>query len=81
MMSVSVQVLEYRFDYFPAKIELAEVGRIVEIDAVERCWTEMAGGRGHSKFHFRVRCGSDMYQLSQDVGSGRWSIQPEAKGR
>lgn len=80
-MGEAVQVLKYQFGYFPAKFKLAHGEQIVEVDAVEQCWTEMPNRSGEAKYHFRVRCGSDLYRLSQDAGLGRWSIQPEAKER
>ena len=78
-MGEAVQVLEYKFSHFPAKIKLAQSERNIVVDAVESCWTEMPYRRGHSKYHFRVRCGSEVYELSQDVASGIWSIQSEVK--
>lgn len=80
-MGEAVQVLEYHFGGFPAKFRLAQNEQIIEVDAIEQCWTEMPNRLGETKYHFRVRCGSERYRLSQDAGSGRWSIQPEAKER
>ena len=76
-MSEPVQVIAYQFEHFPAKFKLSETQQIIDVEAIEQCWTEMSDHRNGSKYHFRVRCGRNSYRLTEDLGSGQWSIQPE----
>jgi hypothetical protein len=75
-MNENIQVLERKFGYFPVKFRWAE--QVVEIDAVEQCRTEIRGHSRKTRYHFKVRCGSVQYWLSEDTESSTWSIQPEA---
>ncbi len=75
-MSEQVQVIERRFGHFPARFKRGD--ELIKVDAVERCWTEMKRLQGKALFHFRVRCGSRRYHLSEDSGSGRWTVRPTA---
>lgn len=68
-----VQVIEQKFDHFPAKFEWN--GEIFQVDTVERCWTEMHNAGNGAYYIFEVRCGSDRYRLSQDIFADAWSIQ------
>lgn len=76
-MGESVQILERQFGHFPAKFKLTQGDQLLEVEAVERCWTEMPRRPGVARYHFRVRCGSQFYRLSEDTGSGEWSVQLE----
>jgi hypothetical protein len=75
MRCEQVQVIERQFGVFPAKFTWGN--RIVTVDTVERCWTEMKRCRGQALYHFRVRCGAERYRLSEDARSGTWTMQPE----
>jgi hypothetical protein len=68
----SVRVIERAYGCFPLK--LAWAGQIIEIDAIDQCWTEMRGSSGKARYHFKVRCGPALYHLSEDTGSGLGSI-------
>ena len=76
-MNATVQILERKFGHFPVKFKLIGDNQVLEIDAVERCWTEMRRKRGQARYHFQVRCGAAHYQLSQDIDSGLWTVQQE----
>lgn len=71
MATQPIRVLEQRFGLVPARFEWG--GRILQVDAVERCWTELADGPGEARYHYRVRCGAARYQLSEEGQSGRWT--------
>ena len=75
-MKEQVQVVERRFGVFPARFNRA--GQVVRVDAVEHCWTEMNGYQGGPRYHFRIRCGSERFHLSEDTGSGAWTIRTES---
>jgi hypothetical protein len=51
---------------------------LVRVDVVERCWTELNGYQGGPRYHFRVRCGAERFHLSEDTGSGAWTIRRES---
>jgi hypothetical protein len=72
-MSEPIQVLEWKFGYFPVKFKRAE--QVVQIDAVEECRTELGNSSKKARYHFKVRCGSILYWLSEDVEAGTWSMK------
>jgi hypothetical protein len=72
-MGETIQILERRFGCFPALFKFDQDSRVVKIDAVERCWTEMMDRCGKVRYRFKVRCGSARYYLSEDTESGLWT--------
>jgi hypothetical protein len=75
-MNEQVHIIERRYGVFPARF--SHQGQLIQIDVVERCWTEMGDGVGRARYHFRIRCGPDRFRLSEDTGSGAWTIRPES---
>jgi len=78
-MRETVHILERKFGWFPACLRFERSGRVVAVDAVERCWTEMKNRRRRARYHFQVRCGGVRYHLCQDGESPRgvaWPIGP-----
>ena len=74
---INANVISSRNGLFPNEFVMGgSKKRVVRVDAVEHCWTEMAGHRQSVRHHFRVRCGSERFQLSEDCGSGRWTVRP-----
>lgn len=71
-MPESIQVLEKRYGLVPSKIDWR--GRIVQIDAVEQCWTEMRRLRGEVLYHFHVWAGGKRYRLSENAKAGTWTL-------
>ncbi len=65
MSGQPVRILTRRHRVFPAKIRAENDGSVLEIDAVERCWTEVGQG-GAAKFVYRVRSGSRRFFLRED---------------
>ena len=64
---IGIQVIERKHGHFPAKFRLANSKQVINVDAIERCWTEMPETRGSVKYHFKVRCGKMHYFLSEDT--------------
>lgn len=60
-----VRILARRNRVFPAKIRADGDGSLLEIDAVERCWTEVGQG-GTANFVYRVRSGSRRFFLREN---------------
>lgn len=76
MMNEPIQVIERRFGLMPAKFN--RNGQVIQVDAVEECWTEMGYLRRNVFYHFRVRCGQDRYHLSENTASGAWTMRAAA---
>ncbi|MEM7033504.1 MAG: hypothetical protein AAF629_28390 [Chloroflexota bacterium] len=72
-MAKPIQVLERRQGLVPSIIQSQD--KIIEIDAVSRCWTEMTTDHSSAFYHFQVRCGQRWYQLSENVKTGLWFMQ------
>ena len=72
-MTMTIQVLERREGLVPSVIQ--NQGHIIEIDAVNRCWTELTSDPESMFYHFQVRCGQTWYQLSENIKTGKWSMQ------
>ncbi len=69
MNEQSVRILTRQHRVFPAKIRAERDGSVLNIDAVERCWTEVGQG-GIAKFVYRVRSGSRRFFLREDGRRG-----------
>ncbi len=67
----AVSILSRKNDAFPARLQVLADGSIIQIDAVERCWTEVMPNRNVTSYIFRVRSGSQRYKLSENVASGQ----------
>jgi hypothetical protein len=48
-------------------------GRCYEVEAVERCWTEV--GRRKAVRCFRVQCPAGTFELSQDLSTRAWRLR------
>ena len=69
-MQENITVLEYRFDWFPAKFCWKD--RIYQIDAVNECKTVSAT---HAPiYHFWVRCEGRLLHLMHFMQSNRWAL-------
>lgn len=76
MPMATINVISSKDGYFPEAFVMGgSMKRVVLVDAVEHCWTEMARRRGSTRHHFRVRCGVERFRLSEDCGSGRWTVK------
>jgi len=72
-MTEAIQVLERRFGLVPTKID--HHGKVIQVDGVDQCWTEMQQIRGKVIYHYQVRCGEDRFCLSEDAASGNWTME------
>lgn len=70
-----IQILEQRFNLFPAKFSWR--GQIISIDAVAECRTELAPSGRSEVYHFLVRANGKFLHLSQRLASGQWWLLPE----
>ena len=75
-MGEPIEVIERRFGVVPAKFNRG--GKVIQVDAVEGCWTEMGHLSGGVFYHFRGRCGQQRYCLSENANSGVWTMRAEA---
>lgn len=66
-MTEKVNMLEYRFDTFPASFSWR--GRIYQIEAVNECKTQPQA------YHYWVRCEGQMLHLIHSLPSNRWALQ------
>lgn len=66
-MAENVNMLEYRFDTFPAKFSWR--GRVYQVDAVNECKTR------HWAYHYWVKCDGQMLHLVHRLRTNRWQLQ------
>ncbi len=66
-----IEVTERRFGIFPAQFAWAD--KILQIEAVERCWTELQAAS--TRYYFKVRCQGQHYRLCEDIASGVWTVE------
>lgn len=69
-MPENITVLEFRFDWFPAKFSWNN--RVYEIDAVNECQTVPPA---HDPiYHFWVRCEGKLLRLTHLLRSNQWLL-------
>ena len=73
MKDESITVLEKRFGLVPIKFN--RHGKIMQVEAVEHCWTELQQQAGKVFYHFQVRCEGQRYWLREDGKAGTWIMR------
>ncbi len=68
-----INVLEHRFNWFPAKFRWR--GRVYSVESVTECKTVTAPTGRSETYHFWVRCEGKLWHLSQILSSGQWVLQ------
>lgn len=77
-MTQAVSILTRKNNAFPARLQVLADGRIIQIDAVERCWTDVLSSRGAVSYIFRIRSGAQRYRLSENARSGQCLLFSES---